>query len=122
MPVQRDYFGAHTFRVLPGKENAKFKLGEDIRTCCSRQTLSIITYHRFQTSTGLAVVETSLHPPTPHNHAVRAIRRLTVLEVHLCYPPRCLLAKKGEMYSNNQNDIYLEGCIFVSCSQSLRAH
>lgn len=29
--LQRDYFGAHTFRVLPGKENAKFKAGEDIR-------------------------------------------------------------------------------------------
>ncbi len=28
---QRDYFGAHTFRVLPGKENAKLKAGEDIR-------------------------------------------------------------------------------------------
>ena len=29
---QRDYFGAHTFRVQPGKENAKLKKGEDIRT------------------------------------------------------------------------------------------
>ncbi|KAL0575131.1 phosphogluconate dehydrogenase (decarboxylating) gnd1 [Marasmius crinis-equi] len=27
---QRDYFGAHTFKVLPGKENARFKAGEDI--------------------------------------------------------------------------------------------
>ncbi|KAI0048393.1 6-phosphogluconate dehydrogenase [Auriscalpium vulgare] len=27
---QRDYFGAHTFRVLPGKENAKLVLGQDI--------------------------------------------------------------------------------------------
>jgi len=27
---QRDYFGAHTFRVLPGKENARLKAGEDI--------------------------------------------------------------------------------------------
>ncbi|TFY82690.1 hypothetical protein EWM64_g1317 [Hericium alpestre] len=26
----RDYFGAHTFRVLPGKENAKLKANEDI--------------------------------------------------------------------------------------------
>lgn len=31
MVLQRDYFGAHTFRVLPGKENDKFKTGEDIR-------------------------------------------------------------------------------------------
>lgn len=31
-PLKRDYFGAHTFRVLPGKENAKLKKGEDIRT------------------------------------------------------------------------------------------
>ncbi|KAN0100797.1 6-phosphogluconate dehydrogenase, C-terminal domain containing protein [Tylopilus felleus] len=30
--AQRDYFGAHTFRVLPGKENAKLKKGEDIHT------------------------------------------------------------------------------------------
>ncbi|KAG8219980.1 6-phosphogluconate dehydrogenase [Butyriboletus roseoflavus] len=29
-PLKRDYFGAHTFRVLPGKENAKLKKGEDI--------------------------------------------------------------------------------------------
>jgi 6-phosphogluconate dehydrogenase len=28
--AQRDYFGAHTFRVLPGKENSKFKTGADI--------------------------------------------------------------------------------------------
>ena len=36
--AQRDYFGAHTFRVVPGKENAKLKAGEDIRTCliCTR--------------------------------------------------------------------------------------
>ncbi|KAF7972687.1 hypothetical protein HWV62_30332 [Athelia sp. TMB] len=27
---QRDYFGAHTFKVLPGKENDKFKTGQDI--------------------------------------------------------------------------------------------
>ncbi|KAJ7042502.1 6-phosphogluconate dehydrogenase [Mycena alexandri] len=30
LQAQRDYFGAHTFRVLPGKENSKFKTGEDI--------------------------------------------------------------------------------------------
>ncbi|KAH9982270.1 6-phosphogluconate dehydrogenase [Lactifluus volemus] len=28
--AQRDYFGAHTFRVLPGKENARLRAGEDI--------------------------------------------------------------------------------------------
>ncbi|KAK4688884.1 hypothetical protein P7C73_g1229, partial [Tremellales sp. Uapishka_1] len=27
---QRDYFGAHTFRVLPGKENDHMKAGEDV--------------------------------------------------------------------------------------------
>ncbi|CAL1696559.1 unnamed protein product [Somion occarium] len=32
LQAQRDYFGAHTFRVVPGKENTKLKLGEDIRT------------------------------------------------------------------------------------------
>lgn len=31
LQAQRDYFGAHTFRVLPGKENEKLKAGEDIR-------------------------------------------------------------------------------------------
>jgi len=31
LQAQRDYFGAHTFRVLPGKENARLKAGEDIR-------------------------------------------------------------------------------------------
>ncbi|CAL1696558.1 unnamed protein product [Somion occarium] len=30
LQAQRDYFGAHTFRVVPGKENTKLKLGEDI--------------------------------------------------------------------------------------------
>ncbi|EJD52203.1 decarboxylating 6-phosphogluconate dehydrogenase [Auricularia subglabra TFB-10046 SS5] len=30
LQAQRDYFGAHTFKVLPGKENAKLKAGEDI--------------------------------------------------------------------------------------------
>ncbi|CAD6893854.1 unnamed protein product [Tilletia controversa] len=28
--AQRDYFGAHTFRVLPGKENAKLPLDQDV--------------------------------------------------------------------------------------------
>jgi 6-phosphogluconate dehydrogenase len=28
--AQRDYFGAHTFEVLAGKENSKFKAGENI--------------------------------------------------------------------------------------------
>ncbi|KDN38867.1 putative 6-phosphogluconate dehydrogenase [Tilletiaria anomala UBC 951] len=30
LQAQRDYFGAHTFRVLPGKENAKLPAGQDI--------------------------------------------------------------------------------------------
>ena len=29
--AQRDYFGAHTFRVLPGKENERLTTNEDIR-------------------------------------------------------------------------------------------
>ena len=33
---QRDYFGAHTFRVLPGKENERFRSGEDIRMYSSQ--------------------------------------------------------------------------------------
>jgi len=30
LQAQRDYFGAHTFKVLPGKENAKLETGKDI--------------------------------------------------------------------------------------------
>ncbi|PWN46695.1 6-phosphogluconate dehydrogenase, partial [Violaceomyces palustris] len=30
LQAQRDYFGAHTFRVLPGKESAKYPLDSDI--------------------------------------------------------------------------------------------
>ena len=30
LQAQRDYFGAHTFRVLPGKENSKLQAGKDI--------------------------------------------------------------------------------------------
>jgi 6-phosphogluconate dehydrogenase len=30
LQAQRDYFGAHTFRVLPGKENAKLQADKDI--------------------------------------------------------------------------------------------
>jgi 6-phosphogluconate dehydrogenase len=30
LQAQRDYFGAHTFKVVPGKENARLKAGEDI--------------------------------------------------------------------------------------------
>ncbi|TFK76895.1 6-phosphogluconate dehydrogenase [Pluteus cervinus] len=30
LQAQRDYFGAHTFRVLPGKENSRLAAGEDI--------------------------------------------------------------------------------------------
>lgn len=36
--MQRDYFGAHTFKVLPGTENERLKAGEDIR----KLTLTII--------------------------------------------------------------------------------
>ncbi|KAL1738010.1 6-phosphogluconate dehydrogenase, partial [Schizophyllum fasciatum] len=30
LQAQRDYFGAHTFRVLPGKENERLPTGKDI--------------------------------------------------------------------------------------------
>lgn len=30
LQAQRDYFGAHTFRVLPGKENATLQADKDI--------------------------------------------------------------------------------------------
>ena len=31
LQAQRDYFGAHTFLVLPGKENERFVTGQNIR-------------------------------------------------------------------------------------------
>jgi hypothetical protein len=31
--VQRDYFGAHTFRVVAGKENPRLPKDRDIRLC-----------------------------------------------------------------------------------------
>ncbi|KZV84298.1 6-phosphogluconate dehydrogenase [Exidia glandulosa HHB12029] len=30
LQAQRDYFGAHTFRVLPGKENSRLPAGQDV--------------------------------------------------------------------------------------------
>ncbi|CAL1696560.1 unnamed protein product [Somion occarium] len=43
LQAQRDYFGAHTFRVVPGKENTKLKLGEDIRTYHKLPCLPFLT-------------------------------------------------------------------------------
>lgn len=31
LQAQRDYFGAHTFKVLPGKENERLTANTDIR-------------------------------------------------------------------------------------------
>lgn len=39
LQAQRDYFGAHTFLVLPGKENEKLPSGQDIRTFSSSHIL-----------------------------------------------------------------------------------
>jgi 6-phosphogluconate dehydrogenase len=36
LQAQRDYFGAHTFRVMPGKENARLRAGDDIRASLLR--------------------------------------------------------------------------------------
>ena len=47
LDTQRDYFGAHTFKVVPGKENAKLPLGQDIRkqpVISHRQYLHISLY------------------------------------------------------------------------------
>jgi hypothetical protein len=63
LQAQRDYFGAHTFRVMPGKENDRLKAGEDIRTSSDIfHFLVLITAS--QTSTGLAAVAMSRPPPT----------------------------------------------------------
>jgi 6-phosphogluconate dehydrogenase len=45
--AQRDYFGAHTFRVLPGKENSRFKAGQDIHVNWTGHggTVSATTYN-----------------------------------------------------------------------------
>jgi 6-phosphogluconate dehydrogenase len=37
---QRDYFGAHTFRVMPGKENERLVAGKDIRAYPSYRCFS----------------------------------------------------------------------------------
>ena len=39
LQAQRDYFGAHTFLVLPGKENEKLPSGQDIRAFSSFRIL-----------------------------------------------------------------------------------
>lgn len=61
---QRDYFGAHTFKVLPGKENDKLKSGVDIRACSPASPAALANSHLRQISTGLDVVATSLRRPT----------------------------------------------------------
>ncbi|WFD31167.1 hypothetical protein MSPP1_002201 [Malassezia sp. CBS 17886] len=45
--AQRDYFGAHTFRVLPGQESDQFKAGEDIHVNWTGRggNVSASTYH-----------------------------------------------------------------------------
>ncbi|WFD23985.1 hypothetical protein MEQU1_002682 [Malassezia equina] len=47
LQAQRDYFGAHTFRVLPGKENDHLKEGEDIHVNWTGRggKVSASTYH-----------------------------------------------------------------------------
>jgi hypothetical protein len=69
LQAQRDYFGAHTFRVRPGKENPRFKAGEDIRESSYLlfQKMLLMYSCLFQTLTGLVVVEMSLRPPILHN-------------------------------------------------------
>jgi hypothetical protein len=73
LQAQRDYFGAHTFRVMPGKENERLKTGEDIRASpCPRTMLSVVVDRCAQTSTGPVVAATSL-------------RRATLRERLACY-------------------------------------
>ena len=59
LQAQRDYFGAHTFRVLPGKENARLKAGEDIREYPPQYSEPRFLPLTSQTSTGLGVVAMS---------------------------------------------------------------
>jgi len=66
LQAQRDYFGAHTFLVLPGKENERFVSGENIRAFFFHLTGSGLVIYRTdcrslsqQTSTGPGVVEMS---------------------------------------------------------------
>ena len=68
--AQRDYFGAHTFRVVPGKENAKLQAGQDIRTFLTAVVIFVIVHIYFiQTSTGLVAEAMFLLRPTPLNAA-----------------------------------------------------
>lgn len=62
LQAQRDYFGAHTFRVLPGKENARLKAGEDIRKYPSPSERGpLFSPTTLQTSTGPGAV--AMFPP-----------------------------------------------------------
>jgi hypothetical protein len=60
LQAQRDYFGAHTFRVMPGKENDKLKAGEDIRESFSFCHDTFLLIACLQISTGPGVEEVSL--------------------------------------------------------------
>jgi hypothetical protein len=73
LQAQRDYFGAHTFRVLPGKENKGLPEGKDIRKFAfyfCHQSSHWLTNYIIQTSTGPAVVETFLHRLTLHDSSL----------------------------------------------------
>jgi len=66
LQAQRDYFGAHTFLVLPGKENERFVSGENIRAFSFHLSGQRDGDYRAdcrslsqQTSTGPGVVEMS---------------------------------------------------------------
>lgn len=60
LQAQRDYFGAHTFKVLPGKENERLAAGMDIRKFCLDERAKF-THSTLQISTGLDVEEMYLH-------------------------------------------------------------
>lgn len=93
--MQRDYFGAHTFRVLPGKENAKLKAGEDIRTfSLLPHIIWLLSSSILQTSTGPVVEATSLQARTSRK---RLAFTPACICMHACHRGRIQEGKRKEV-------------------------
>lgn len=73
LQAQRDYFGAHTFKVLPGKENSKFKTGEDIHVNWTGRggNVAASTYSaRIITQNPNTLLLKTTHPPKMTHDAI----------------------------------------------------
>jgi 6-phosphogluconate dehydrogenase len=65
LQAQRDYFGAHTFRMKP-EDATESKPEKTVSSTLNLQTVWLLIYCRISTSTGPVVVETSVLPHTLH--------------------------------------------------------